>query len=261
MLKFASTMGCEALRLNRCSDVLLHLRSRQSADPAGLRTAILPHIETHPDMVIFDARGLEGLHGPPESLGQAVERIVGIPASIAIASNPDAAVHAAQGIKGVTVIPPGKESRILARSASQSTWWFPGCRALPRSLGNSHLRRVCGLCLPIGVAARLGDEGTALQRLASGAGARRLRAAKEELTFDAEMELDTPIELLESLCFVFQRLLDELLAKLVRVSLATNEIRVRLALERAPDHRVTLRLPVPMTGIESPDEDAVSGAE
>ena len=100
---------------------------------------------------------------------------------------------------------------------------------------------------PIGIAARLGHEGIALQTLAAGAGARRLRVAKEELTFDAEMELDTPIELLESLCFVFQRLLDDLLTKLVRSSLATNEIRVRLALERAPDHRVTLRLPVPMT--------------
>ena len=68
-----------------------------------------PLIETHSDMVVFDARGLEGLRGSPESLAQAVERAVGIPASIAIASNPDAAVHAARGIAGVTVIPPDKE--------------------------------------------------------------------------------------------------------------------------------------------------------
>src|ERR1700722_18838658 len=73
-----------------------------------------PLIETHSDMVVFDARGLEGLHGPPESLGKAVERSVGIPASIALASNPDAAVHAARGITGLTVIPPGKESSTLA---------------------------------------------------------------------------------------------------------------------------------------------------
>src|SRR6185312_11523853 len=73
-----------------------------------------PLIEIHSDMVVFDARGLEGLYGPPESLAQAVERAVGIPASIAIASNPDAAVHAARGIVGVTVIPPGKEASALA---------------------------------------------------------------------------------------------------------------------------------------------------
>ena len=29
-----------------------------------------PLIEMHSDMVVFDARGLEGLHGPPESLAQ-----------------------------------------------------------------------------------------------------------------------------------------------------------------------------------------------
>jgi protein ImuB len=65
--------------------------------------------------------------------------------------------------------------------------------------------------------------------------------------FDAEMELDTPIELLDSLCFVFERLLDDLLTRLVRASLSTNEIRVRLVLEGAPDHLTILRLPVPMT--------------
>src|SRR5580704_7474802 len=37
-----------------------------------------PLIETYSDMVVFDARGLEGLHGPPESLADAVERAVGI---------------------------------------------------------------------------------------------------------------------------------------------------------------------------------------
>jgi protein ImuB len=61
------------------------------------------------------------------------------------------------------------------------------------------------------------------------------------------MELDTPIELLDSLCFVFQRLLDDLLTRLVRASRSTNEVRVTLVLEGAPDHTTTLRLPVPMT--------------
>src|SRR3954468_3883767 len=73
-----------------------------------------PLIEAHADMVVFDARGLESLYGPPESLARAVERTVGLPANIAIASNPDAAVHAAQGIAGVTVIPPGTEASVLA---------------------------------------------------------------------------------------------------------------------------------------------------
>src|SRR4051812_40941891 len=70
-----------------------------------------PHIEENPpDTVIFDVRGLESLYGPPEALAREIERRIGVPASIAIASNPDAALHAAHGIRGVTVIAPGKEA-------------------------------------------------------------------------------------------------------------------------------------------------------
>ena len=73
-----------------------------------------PLIEEHPDMVVFDVRGLESLYGPPASLARAIERQVGIPARIAIASNPDAAIHAARGLDGTTVIAPGQEAVVLS---------------------------------------------------------------------------------------------------------------------------------------------------
>ena len=66
--------------------------------------------ETSADTVVFDARGLELLYCPPEQLVREVERRIGIPAHIAIAANPDAAVHAARGFRGVTVIPRGREA-------------------------------------------------------------------------------------------------------------------------------------------------------
>ena len=150
-----------------------------------------PLIETHSDMVVFDARGLEGLRGSPESLAQAVERAVGIPASIAIASNPDAAVHAARGIAGVTIVPLGKEGSVLA---PLPLYLLGGTADVALSLDLWGIRSFGEFAAlpPIGVAARLGDEGMHLQRLASGAGFRRLRIAKDELKFDAEMDLDTP---------------------------------------------------------------------
>jgi len=205
-----------------------------------------PLIEEHPDMVVFDIRGLEALHGPPAELALAVEREVGVPADIAIAGNPDAAIHAARGIAGITVIAPGNEAAILAPlplnligasdqiGLSLDLWGvrtFGEFAALPA----------------LGVAARLGAEGVALQELARGEGHRRLRILEDVPVFEAETELDSPIELLDSLCFVFSRLLEELLGKLACHGMATNEIRVCLTLERAPDHVVTLRLPVPMS--------------
>src|ERR1700710_1376633 len=74
-----------------------------------------PHIEENPpDTVVFDVRGLESLHRPPEALAREIERRMGVPASIAIAPNPDAAIHAARGFRGVKVIPPGREAEALA---------------------------------------------------------------------------------------------------------------------------------------------------
>src|SRR5437868_2933132 len=75
-----------------------------------------PHIEENPpDAVVFDARGLEALYGNAAALAGEIERRVGVPANIAIAPNPDAAVHAARGIRGVTVIDRGKEGAALAK--------------------------------------------------------------------------------------------------------------------------------------------------
>src|SRR5580704_12061511 len=75
-----------------------------------------PHIEEiSPDTIVFDARGLTSLYGPPPQLAREIERRVGIPANIAIAANPDAAIHAAIGIPGITTIQPGKEAEALSR--------------------------------------------------------------------------------------------------------------------------------------------------
>src|SRR5580692_3324432 len=74
-----------------------------------------PHIEEFPpDTAIFDVRGLESLYGTPKQLVREIGRRVGVPASIAIAANPDAALHAALGIRGATVIAPRMEAEALA---------------------------------------------------------------------------------------------------------------------------------------------------
>src|SRR5579862_7051711 len=74
-----------------------------------------PHIEEiSPDTIVFDVRGLASLYGPPPQLAREIERRVGIPANIAIAANPDAAIHAATGIPGITLIEAGREAKALA---------------------------------------------------------------------------------------------------------------------------------------------------
>jgi protein ImuB len=179
-----------------------------------------------------------------------------VPASIAIAANPDAAMHAAHGIRGVTVIAPGREAEVLAPLPVN----LLGAAAFPDRMSGetAELLHLWGIRTfgefaglpPLGVAARIGDEGVNLQRLARGDGCRQLRPIVDPLEFEEELELDDPVELIEPLSFILSRLLNDVCGRLGARSLATNEIRLRLALENtpenAPEHAVLLRLPVPM---------------
>jgi len=54
-----------------------------------------PLIEiTSEDTVTFDIRGLGRTYGSPDQIANEIERLIGIPANIGIAANPDAAIHA-----------------------------------------------------------------------------------------------------------------------------------------------------------------------
>ena len=79
------------------------------------RSGFSPHIEEiGEDAVVFDVRDLASLYGPAARLAREIDRRVGVVADIAIAGNPDAAIHAARGLRGITVIEPGREAEALA---------------------------------------------------------------------------------------------------------------------------------------------------
>ena len=145
---------------------------------SSARAGFSPYIEENPpDTVIFDVRGLESLYGPPAKLAREIGRRIGVPASIAIASNPDAAMHAAHGMRGVTVIAAGREAEVLA-PLSVNLLGMTGMTAATAELLDLWGIRSFGELAklpPLGVAARLGEEGVYLQRLARGEGHRQLR--------------------------------------------------------------------------------------
>jgi protein ImuB len=205
-----------------------------------------PHVEElPPDTVIFDIRGLETLYGPPENLAREIDRTVGVPANLALAANPDAAAHAARGFRGITVIAPRREAEALASLPLNLLGGSPATAELLHLWGIRTFGDFAKLP-PLGVAARLGEEGIELQYLARGEGSRQLRPLEDPLEFEASLELDYPVDNLEPLAFVLSRLLGEVCDKLRFRTLATNELTLRLALERAPEHVTQLKLPVPM---------------
>lgn len=205
-----------------------------------------PHFEeASASTVLVDLRGLSLLYSSPEELGQAMVNRAGIPLDVALANDPDTALLAARGISGLTVIPQGGERQALASLPLNLLPGSPETAALLSAWGIRTFGEFAGLP-GAGVAARLGREGIHLQKLARGEGNRQLRPIEDPLRFEEEMELDSPVELLEPLAFLLARLLHHLCARLASRALSADEIDLSLDLEKAEPHRCTLRLPVPM---------------
>ncbi len=203
--------------------------------------------QTAPDTVIFDASGLDRLFGFPQDIAAALARRAAelqAKISIAIAANPDAALYAARGFSGISIIPYGDEAKFLGPLPIALLAPTPDLR---ETLDRWGIRRFQDLAAlpPLGIAERLGPEGLHLRELARGEGDRKLLGLTDPLRFEDEIELDYPIELLEPLAFVLARLINGLATSLAARALATNEMRLRLKLENRAIHERTLRLPVP----------------
>jgi protein ImuB len=219
-----------------------------SGNLRGLAFEFSPIVEqTAPDTVTFDVSGLERLFGLTQDIAAAIMRRTGetgVKANLATAPNPDAAICAARGFAGVSILPQGDEAKFLGSlplklldpspelQETLERWgirWFQDLAALP----------------PLGIAERLGPEGLRLRQLARGEVDRKLVALEDPPRFEDELELDYPVELLEPLAFVLSRLLNGVTTRLATRGLATDELRLRLTLENRAIHERRLRLPVP----------------
>jgi protein ImuB len=225
----------------------------EGAAASGCACEFSPLVEElDPGTVVVDASGLDRLFGSPRELASALARRfagLGFTGSIAIASNPDAAVHAARGIAGVTVIPRGEEAARLAALPVEMLSPTPEMQETLDCWGIRTFRDFAALP-ETGVAERLGPEGVRLQKLARGQWQRPLRPVTTEPAFEEAVELDYPLTELEPLSFVLSTLLHRLCASLESRALAAIEIRLTLKLENKPDHARAIRLPVPMLDVK-----------
>jgi protein ImuB len=255
------------------------LRPRSALQEATAHAALLdcaqsfsPCVEdAAADTVILDLAGMESLFG---SLSQIAHNLFsravefGLDANVAIASNPDAAVLAARGFSGVTVIAAGKEAEKLG--ALSLDVLFVGAKReddpnrLLETLDRWGIRNLRALAaLPeVAMSERLGQEGLGLQKLARGTVSRTLVPVEAPMIFEEAVELEYPIVLLEPLAFLLNRLLENICARLAARALHTQELRLTLdldssaSLDRAVNQRLsnsehppfqrTLTFPLPM---------------
>lgn len=219
-----------------------------SGNLTALAFEFSPIVErTAPDTVTLDASGLDRLFGVPQDVAAAMARRaseVQLKTAIALAANPDAAICAARGFPGTSVIPYGDEAKFLG---SLPLALLAPSEELMETLERWGIRRFQDLAAlpPLGIAERLGPEGLHLRELARGEVERKLVPLEEPLRFEDEIELEYPVDLLEPLAFLLSRLLNGLATRLATRALATDELRLRLKLENRSTHERTLRLPVP----------------
>ena len=206
------------------------------------------------DTAVLDIAGCEKLFGSPEKIAHDLKRVaseVGLEPNVAVAGSPLAAVCAAQGFTGVTVLPAGEEGLQIGRLSLEAL-------RIPLEFVETFKRWGVHTCaefaaLPeVAIVERLGQEGLHWWRLARGADDQPLIAKEFASNFEEHMDLDSAVELLEPLLFVLNRLLEQLCARLRMHILAIGEIKVTLTLERNDSrakepifHIRTIRLPVP----------------
>jgi protein ImuB len=206
------------------------------------------------DTAVLDVAGCEKLFGSPEKIAHDLRHVaseVGFESNVAVAGSPLAAVSAAQGFAGVTVIPDGEEGLRIGRLSLEAL-------RIPCEFVETLKRwgiHTCGelAALPeIAIAERLGQEGLRWWRLAQGTDAEPLIAKDFPSNFEERMDLESPVDLLDPLLFVLNRLLDQLCVRLRLHILAMGEMKVTLTLGRNDSrkkepllHIRTIRLPVP----------------
>ena len=156
---------------------------------------------TSPDAVLVDLQGLERLFGSAKEIADDLSDRAGLPVDIAIADDPDTALLAAHGFRGTTIIPPGQESAALAPLPINLLSSSPEVASILDSWGIRTLGHFAALP-EAGVAARLGSEGSYLHQLVRGKGTRQFRPFHNPVRYEEKLELESPIELLESLSFL-----------------------------------------------------------
>lgn len=219
--------------------------------------------EVRAGTVVIDIEGCELLFGSPYQLAKQVSERAqksrtegGLESrvSVAMAANPDAAIHAATYLQGITYVSPGEELTCLGEfSVDRLDYALVNLekKVIDEILETLRLWGVRSFAdlasLPVaGVSERLGQAGIKLQQLAAGKTERHLKVKQPAPVFTYSLELEHAIVELEPLSFIFARLLHQLCAALNAYALATNEVCVVMQLENRTVHERKLSLPHPM---------------
>jgi protein ImuB len=241
----------------------IHILTRSRVQEKAAKTALLecaggfsPRVEESSTddafIAVIDIAGTESLFGRPEQLGKALLnrlRGLGVSAAIAVSGNLHAAVSLAKGISSkskIQIIPHGSEREALSAlplsvldlsPAHAETFALWGIESLG-TLANLPEKELV---------ARLGQEGKRLRLLANGEAPHFFQPVEPPFALEERIELDSPVELLDSLMFVAGVMLEQLILRASSRIVALASVAITLNLEGQVTHTRTVRPALPST--------------
>lgn len=202
-------------------------------------------------LCVIDIAGTEKLFGPPATLAQnLLDRVetLGVAACVAVSSNFYAATALARGMSPRTslqVVPAGGESTALA-SLPLSVLDLSEEQAEIFSLWGIRKLGMLANLPEKELIARIGQPGKRLHQMARGDMPHLFEPMEPAFALEERMELDSPVELLDSLLFVIGLMLEQLILRATSRILALASVSITLTLEGSATHTRTVRSALPM---------------
>lgn len=233
---------------------------RSKAEEAATKTALLecagafsPRVEDHGSgrefLCAIDIAGTEKLFGSPRRLAEAIlarAQALGVAARIAVSHNFHAALCLVRGSSrnSIAIIPAGKEAETLA-PLPLSVLGLSEDMASVFSLWGIHTLGMLAALSEKSLISRVGQEGRRIFQTAKGELPHLFLPLESPFTLEERMEFEAPAELLTSLLFVIDVMLEQLTLRASARTLALATVTVTLSLEGGAQHTRTVRPALP----------------
>jgi protein ImuB len=217
--------------------------------------AFSPRIEDRSEGRAFlcgiDIAETQSLFGPPDMLARSMLRRVralGIFARVTVSSNFHAAACLVKSLSGVPiqVIASAGKAKALS-NVPLSVLDLTRSQAETFALWGIHTLGMLAVLPEKELIARMGQQSKTLQQMARGELPHLFQPAEPPFTLEDRMELDTPVELLDSLLFVIGVMLDQLILRAKARIMALASVTITLTLDGGGSHTRVVQPALPTT--------------
>lgn len=216
----------------------------------GFSPRVEDRSETYAYLCVIDIAGTEKLLGSPEILARSLlnqVKALGITGCVTVCGNFHSAVSLAKGLAPtatIKIVPSEEEPSALA-SLPLTVLGLTIEQAETFSLWGISTLQMLAALPEKELIARMGQEGKRLRQLACGELPHLFQPVEPAFAPEEHMELDSPVELLDSLLFVASGMLDQLILRAKARILALASTTITLSLERGQTYTRVVRPALP----------------